>query len=83
MDKEALALVFGLSKFCQYLYHRAFILQTDHKPLTTILGPTQGIPSLVAARLQCWAIQLLPALTRFIFVQSTSITMLMAYRDYL
>ena len=58
VEEEALALVFGLSKFHQYLYGRAFILQTDHKPLTNILGPTQGIPSLAAARLQRWAIQL-------------------------
>ena len=58
VEKEALALIFGLSKFHQYLYGRTFILQSDHKPLTTILGPTQGIPSLAAARLQCWAIQL-------------------------
>ena len=53
-----LALIFGLSKFHQYVYGRTFILQTDHKPLTTILGPNQGIPSLAATRLQCWAIQL-------------------------
>ena len=58
VEKEALALIFGLSKYHQYLYGRTFILQTDHKPLTTILGPTQGIPSLAAARLQRWAIQL-------------------------
>ena len=58
VEKEALALVFGLSKFHQYLYGRASILQKDHKPLTTILGPTQGIPSLAAARFQRWAIQL-------------------------
>ena len=31
---------------------------TDHKPLTTILGPKKGIPSLAAARLQRWAILL-------------------------
>ena len=53
-----MALIFGLSKFHQYLYGCAFILQTDHKPLTTILGPTQGIPSLAAAWLQRWAILL-------------------------
>ena len=58
VEKEALALIFGPSKFNQYLYGRTFILQTDHKPLTTILGPTQGISSLAAARLQRWAIQL-------------------------
>ena len=31
---------------------------TDHKPLTTILGPKKGIPSLAAAKLQRWAILL-------------------------
>ena len=53
-----MALIFGLSKFHQYLYGRTFILQTHHKSLTTILSPKQGIPSLAAARLQCWPIQL-------------------------
>ena len=33
-----------------------FTLVTDHKPLTTILNPQKGIPSLAAACLQCWAI---------------------------
>ena len=28
---------------------------TDHKPLTTLLSPSRGIPPLVAARLQRWA----------------------------
>ena len=31
-------------------------LVTDHKPLTTTLGPKNGIPPLAAARLQCWAL---------------------------
>ena len=43
VKKEDLALIFGLSKFHQYLCGRTFILQTHHNPLTTILGPTQGI----------------------------------------
>ena len=58
VEKEALTLIFGLNKFHQYLYGHTFILQTDHKPLTTILGRTKGFPSLVVARLQRWAIQL-------------------------
>ena len=58
VEKEALALIFGLSKFHQYLYGRSFMLQTDHKSLTTIFGSTQGIPSLAAARLQRWTIKL-------------------------
>ena len=51
-EKEALSLVFGIKKFHQYLYGRKFVLETDHKPLTTILGPQQGIPPLAAARMQ-------------------------------
>ena len=58
LEKEALSLVFGVRRFHQYLYGRRFTLYTDHKPLTTILGPTRGIPSLAAARLQRWALLL-------------------------
>ena len=52
LEKEALSLVFAEKKFHQYLYGCEFILYTDHKPLTTILGPKRGIPPLAAARLQ-------------------------------
>ena len=58
VEREALSLVYGIQKFHQYLYGRRFMLVTDHKPLTTILGPKKGIPPLAAARLQRWALQL-------------------------
>ena len=58
LEKEALSLVFGIQKFHQYLYGRKFSLVTDHKPLTTILGPKTGIPSMAAACLQRWALLL-------------------------
>ena len=58
VEKEALALVFGVKRFHQYLYGRTFTLITNHKPLTTILGPHQAIPTLAAACLQRWAITL-------------------------
>ena len=58
LDKEALSLVYGVKKFHQCLYGRKFTLITDHQPLTSILGPKKGIPSLAAARLQRWAVLL-------------------------
>ena len=58
IEKEALSLVYGIRKFHQYLYGRRFVLVTDHKPLTTVLGPKNGIPPLAAARLQRWALLL-------------------------
>ncbi|XP_039469023.1 uncharacterized protein K02A2.6-like [Oreochromis aureus] len=56
LEREALSIVFGVRKFHQYLYGRRFTLLTDHRPLTTILGPYTGIPSLAAFRLQRWAL---------------------------
>ena len=56
LEKEALSLIFGIKRFHTYLYGRKFTLLTNHKPLTTILGPHNAIPTLAAARLQRWAI---------------------------
>ena len=58
LEKEALALVFGVKHFHQYLYGRVFTIVTDHQPLTYLLGPQKPIPSLAAAHLQRWAILL-------------------------
>ena len=56
LDKEALSLMFGVRRFHNYIYGRRFTLLTDHKPLTYILSPKQGIPPLAAARMQRWAL---------------------------
>ena len=58
VEKEALAIVFSVKKFHQYVYGRKFHLVTDHKPLTTIFSPKASLPALAAARLQRWAITL-------------------------
>ena len=39
LDKEALAVVFALKKFHQFLYGRHFKIYTDHKPLSGLLNP--------------------------------------------
>ena len=56
IDKEALALYWGVVKFHTYLYGRRFTLVTDHKPLVSILNPNAGIPAMTAARLQIYAL---------------------------
>jgi len=44
VECEALAIIFGVCRFHQYLYGRSFTLVTDHKPLCKILGEKEGIP---------------------------------------
>lgn len=57
IEKEGLAIVYGVKKFHLYLYAKSrFTIVTDHKPLLAILGPKAGLPTLVAARLQRWAV---------------------------
>lgn len=55
LDKELLAIIFGVKKFFQYLIGIHFILQTDHKPLLKLFGENQGLPQMAASRLQRWA----------------------------
>ena len=58
IEQEALAIIFGVWRFHQYLYGRKFTLVTDHCPLCNILGEKEGIPPLAAARMQRWALLL-------------------------
>ncbi|KAG7297849.1 hypothetical protein JYU34_018592 [Plutella xylostella] len=56
IHKEALAIIFAVKKFHQYLYGREFTLRTDHKPLVSMFGASTGVPSMTASRLQRWAL---------------------------
>ncbi len=58
IDKEALAIVFGVKHFHQYLFGRSFTIKSDHKPLQHLLGEKKGIPAMASARVQRWALML-------------------------
>ena len=58
LDKEALAIVFGVGKFHRYIFGRKFLLYSDHKPLIHIFGESKSVPVMASARLQRWALTL-------------------------
>ena len=56
IEREALAIVFAVQRFRQYLLGRRFTLRTDHRPLTTIFSDSNGIPQMASSRLKRWAL---------------------------
>ena len=58
LKKEALAIIFGVRKYHQYLYGQRFELRTDHKPLMYIFSENKSIPAMASGRIQRWALTL-------------------------
>ena len=58
LDKEALAIVFGVTRFHQFVYGRQFTLYSEHKPLKHIFGETKSVPAKTTGHLQRWALTL-------------------------
>ncbi|KAL6471846.1 hypothetical protein MHYP_G00204960 [Metynnis hypsauchen] len=58
LDKEGLAVVFGVTKFHKYLYGRQFAIVTDHKPLISLFSEMRAIPQMTSPRIQRWAVTL-------------------------
>ena len=54
LEKEALALIFGVSKFhkIEYVHGRHFTLLSDHKPLQSLLNERKATPAMASARIQ-------------------------------
>ncbi|CAI6343879.1 unnamed protein product [Macrosiphum euphorbiae] len=52
--KDALAVVWGVTKNYQYLKGREFTIKSDHKPLMTLLDEDKVIPKMASGRVQRW-----------------------------
>ena len=52
IEKEGLAIIFGVKRFHQYLFSRQFTKLSDHKPLKHLFNESQATPTLVSARIQ-------------------------------
>ena len=58
IEKEGLAIVYGIKKFHHYLYERQFQIVSDHRPLQHLFNETKAIPTMASARIQRWALTL-------------------------
>jgi transposase InsO family protein len=58
LDREGLAVIFGVTKFHKFLFGRKFVLQLDNKPLTALFSPDREIPVMTAQRITRWACKL-------------------------
>ena len=58
LEKEGLAVVFGVTKFHNYLYGRHFQIDSDHQPLSYLFSESRGIPERASGRIQRWALTL-------------------------
>ncbi|XP_024082277.1 uncharacterized protein K02A2.6-like [Cimex lectularius] len=55
IEREAYAIIFGCTKFKDYLFCKEFELVTDYRPLMYIFGARKKLPVYAANRLQRWA----------------------------
>lgn len=58
LDKEGLAVIFGIQRFHKYLYGRKFTITTDHKPLITLFHEMKPVPHMLSPRIQRWSVLL-------------------------
>ena len=58
LDREALAVIFGITKFHKYLWGRQFTLVTDNSAIQRIFHQDKALPIRTGHRLQHWATML-------------------------
>ena len=58
IEKEGLAIIFGVKRFHQYLFGRQFTILSDHKSLKHLFGESWTTPTLALAHIQRWSLTL-------------------------
>ena len=58
LEKEGLAIVFGVKRFHQFLIRRKFTMFSDHQPLKYLFSESRQVPVLASSRVQHWALTL-------------------------
>lgn len=58
LEKEALAVVWGVKKFHTYLYGRHFVINNDHRPLETLFGGRKLMSTMASGRILRWSLTL-------------------------
>ncbi|KFD67429.1 hypothetical protein M514_20465 [Trichuris suis] len=58
IDKEALAIIYAVKKFHQYLYGRPFTIITDVAWLLGLLHPHKALPQVMSPRMLRWSLML-------------------------
>ena len=58
LEREGLAIVFGMKKFHNYLYGRHFTIESDHQQLSHLFSETKTIPAMASVKIQKWALTL-------------------------
>ena len=56
LEKEGLAIVFGVKRFHPYLFRSHFSIFPDHKSLHHLFKEVSATPSMASARIQQWAL---------------------------
>jgi len=55
LDREAMAIIFAVTKLRKYLWGQKFTLVTDNAPISHIFSPEKSLPVVAHHRLQHWA----------------------------
>ena len=58
LDKEGLAIVFGVEYFYHYLLGYQFIIYSGHRPLQYLFSENEAISTVASAYIQCWVLTL-------------------------